>query len=114
MTLNLSRNATPKAKYFFNRMQILSSVALSAQPWGNDAQKPMGLIMMSWSSFGFSRPSMYPLGCPQLMPQPIALGTASGGWRINSTVGSKIYGLRSVTPSALRLPGRRYPWGVFA
>jgi PiT family inorganic phosphate transporter len=95
-TLNLSRNATPKAKYFFNRMQILSSVALSLSHGANDAQKPMALIMMSLVIIGFSPtfhvPSWVILSCATA----ISLGTASGGWRIIRTVGSKIYRLRSV------------------
>ena len=43
-TLRLSQNLTPKAKYFFNRMQIISSIALSLSHGANDAQKSMGLI----------------------------------------------------------------------
>ncbi len=96
MTLYLARNATPKANIFFNRMQILSSIALSFSHGANDAQKPMGLIMMSLVILGlspsFDIPFWVIFGCATA----IALGTASGGWRIIKTVGSKIYRLRSV------------------
>ena len=95
-TLNLARNATPKATIFFNKMQILSSIALSFSHGANDAQKPMGLIMMSLVILGFSRTFHIPVWVILSCASAIALGTASGGWRIIKTVGSKIYRLRSV------------------
>lgn len=96
ITLYLARNATPNAKHFFNRMQILSSIALSLSHGANDAQKSMGLITMSFVILGiystFHIPFWVIAGCASA----IALGTASGGWRIIKTLGSKIYRLRSV------------------
>src|SRR5512136_1086267 len=95
-TLHLSQNATPKIKYFFNRMQIPSSIALSLSHGANDAQKSMGLITMALVILGisptFAIPAWVIFGCAAA----IALGTASGGWRIIKTIGSKIYRLRSI------------------
>jgi PiT family inorganic phosphate transporter len=96
ITLHLSRNATPRANIFFNRMQILSSIALSFSHGANDAQKPMGLIMMVLVILGFSPTFHIPFWVIISCATAIALGTASGGWRIIKTVGSKIYRLRSV------------------
>jgi PiT family inorganic phosphate transporter len=96
LTLHLARNATPKAKFFFNRMQILSSIALSLSHGANDAQKPMAIIMMSMVTLGLSSTFHIPLWVIIASATAIALGTASGGWRIIKTVGSKIYRLRSV------------------
>jgi len=96
ITLHLSRNATPRANIFFNRMQILSSIALSFSHGANDAQKPMALIMMSLVILGFSPTFHIPFWVIISCATAIALGTASGGWRIIKTVGSKIYRLRSV------------------
>ena len=96
LTVYLSRNATPKAKYFFNRMQILSSIALSLSHGANDAQKSMGLITMSLVILGLSPTFHIPLWVIIASATAIALGTASGGWRIIKTVGFKIYRLRSV------------------
>jgi len=96
ITFYLSRNATPKATYFFNRMQILSSIALSLSHGANDAQKPMGVIMMSLVVLGFSPSLHIPFWVIISCATVIALGTASGGWRIIKTVGSRIYRLRSV------------------
>lgn len=96
ITLYLSREATPKINYFFNRMQIPSSIALALSHGANDAQKSMGLISMSLVILGFS-PSFYvPSWVVASCAAAIALGTASGGWKIIKTIGSKIYRLRSV------------------
>jgi len=96
ITLRLSQNATPKAKYFFNRMQILSSIALSLSHGANDAQKSMGLITLSLVILGLSPTFHIPFWVVAACSAAIALGTASGGWRIIKTLGSKIYRLRSV------------------
>ncbi len=95
-TLYLSQNATPKIKYFFNRMQIPSSIALSLSHGANDAQKSMGLITMSLVILGVSPTFHIPFWVIASCAGAIALGTASGGWRIIKTLGSKIYRLRSV------------------
>jgi inorganic phosphate transporter, PiT family len=95
-TLDLSRNATPRAAFLFRRLQILSSVALSLSHGANDAQKPMGLIMMSLITLRLSPTFDIPLWVVLSCSAAIALGTASGGWRIIKTVGSGIYRLRSV------------------
>jgi len=96
MTFRLSQDATPKINYFFNRMQIPSSIALALSHGANDAQKSMGLISISLVILGFS-PSFYvPWWVVASCAAAIALGTASGGWKIIKTMGSKIYRLRSV------------------
>ena len=95
-TLRLSQNLTPKAKYFFNRMQIISSIALSLSHGANDAQKPMAIIMMSLVILGISPTFHMPFWVIASCSVAIALGTASGGWRIIKTVGSRIYRLRSI------------------
>lgn len=95
-TLYLSQNATPRARYFFNRMQILSSIALSLSHGANDAQKSMGIIVMSWVILGLSPTFHISTWVIFSCAAAIALGTASGGRRIIKTVGSRIYRLRSV------------------
>ena len=96
ITVYLSRNATPKISYFFNRMQIPSSIALSLSHGANDAQKSMGLITLSLVILGISPTFRIPFWVVASCAAAIALGTASGGWRIIKTLGSKIYRLRSV------------------
>jgi PiT family inorganic phosphate transporter len=96
ITFRIFRNATPKVNYFFNRMQIPSSIALALSHGANDAQKSMGLITLSLVILGFSPTFRIPLWVIASCAGAIALGTASGGWRIIKTMGSKIYRLRSV------------------
>jgi PiT family inorganic phosphate transporter len=96
ITFRIFRNATPKVNYFFNRMQIPSSIALALSHGANDAQKSMGLITLSLVILGFSPTFRIPLWVIASCAGAIALGTASGGWRIIKTMGSKIYRLRTV------------------
>ncbi|MGZ3569864.1 MAG: anion permease [Thermodesulfobacteriota bacterium] len=96
ITFHIFRNATPKVNYFFNRMQIPSSIALALSHGSNDVQKSIGLIAMAFILLGFSTSFHAPLWVIASCGAATALGTASGGWRIIKTVGSKIYRLRSV------------------
>jgi PiT family inorganic phosphate transporter len=96
MTFRIFRNATPKVNYFFNRMQIPSSIALALSHGANDVQKSIGLIVMSFVILGFSAGFHAPFWVIASCGVATALGTATGGWRIIKTMGSKIYRLRSV------------------
>jgi PiT family inorganic phosphate transporter len=96
VTIFLSRNATPEVRFSFKRMQILSSITLALSHGANDAQKSMGLITLSFVILGFSSTFHIPVWVIASCAGAIALGTASGGWRIIKTLGSKIYRLRSV------------------
>lgn len=96
ITYGLTRDATPGIRFFFNRMQILSSVSLALSHGANDAQKSMGLITLSLVILGLSPTFHIPFWVVVSCAAAIALGTASGGWRIIKTLGSKIYRLRSV------------------
>ena len=95
-TLYLARHATPRARFFFNRLQILSSIILSLGTGTIDAQKSMGLITMSLVFLGFVPSFEIPSWVVGSCAAAIALGTASGGWRIIKTLGMTIYRLRSV------------------
>jgi PiT family inorganic phosphate transporter len=96
MTFRLSQDATPKINYFFNRMQIPSSIALALSHGANDVQKSIGLIVMSFVILGFSAGFHAPFWVIASCGVATALGTATGGWKIIKTMGSKIYRLRSV------------------
>jgi PiT family inorganic phosphate transporter len=96
MTLHIFRIATPRGNYFFSRMQIPSSVALALSHASNDVQKSIGLIVMSFFFLGFSAKPNASFWVIASCGAAIALGTATGGWRIIKTMGSKIYRLRSV------------------
>jgi PiT family inorganic phosphate transporter len=93
---HLFKNASPRANYFFNRMQIPSSIALALSHGSNDVQKSVGLIAMSFIILGLSSAFYAPLWVIASCGAVTALGTATGGWRIIKTMGSKIYRVRSV------------------
>lgn len=96
ITFRLSRKTPPQISLFFNRIQILSSVGLSISHGANDAQKSMGIITMSLVILGVFPDFHIPFWVVASCAAAIALGTASGGWRIIRTLGAKIYRLRSV------------------
>ena len=96
LILRIFRNATPKVNTFFNRMQIPSSIALALRHGSNDVQKSIGLVAMAFILLGFSTSFDAPLWVIASCGAATALGTASGGWKIIKTMGSKIYRLRSV------------------
>jgi PiT family inorganic phosphate transporter len=96
ITFRIFHNATPRVNYFFNRMQIPASIALALSHGSNDVQKSVGMIAISFLLLGLSSSFDVPLWVIAGCAAATALGTASGGWRIIRTVGSKIYRLRSV------------------
>ena len=96
MTFRIFRNATPKVNYFFNRMQIPSSIALALSHGSNDIQKSIGLMVMSFVILGVSTGFHAPFWMIASCGAATALGTVTGGWGIIKTMGSRIYRLRSV------------------
>lgn len=90
--INISRKAKPSvAEWWFRKLQLVSSAALSFAHGGNDAQKVMGIIFVAMIAGGYletgdTMPEWIPLTCYTA----IALGTMSGGWKIVKTMGTKI------------------------
>ena len=77
----------------FRRMQILSAAAIAFSNGSNDAQKSMGIITLALFSGGFIAEFEVPLYVKVLCASAMAIGTATGGWRIIKTVGGKIFKL---------------------
>ena len=90
--INISKRAKPSvAEWWFRKLQLVSSAALSFAHGGNDAQKVMGIIVVAMVAGGYlpnadHMPEWIPLTCYSA----IALGTMSGGWKIVKTMGTKI------------------------
>ncbi len=92
----------------FRRLQLVSAAAFSINHGGNDAQKTMGIIVgllvSTQSLFAGSTDWTRHLYLPTADHIPwwiilsahaaIGLGTASGGWRIVKTMGTRITKLR--------------------
>src|SRR5215207_254170 len=84
----------------FRQLQLVSAGFMAFAHGSNDAQKSMGIITMALASYEASK------GRPAELHVPIwvivccatamALGTASGGWRIMKTMGHKIIRLRPI------------------
>jgi PiT family inorganic phosphate transporter len=92
----------------FRRLQLLSAALYSLSHGANDAQKTMGIIVgllvstqslflnqTGWMSYlHVSTADRIPLWVEMAAYTAIGLGTATGGWRIVKTMGSRITKLR--------------------
>jgi inorganic phosphate transporter, PiT family len=93
----LCRKATPSlVNSLFGRLQIISAAYMSFSHGSNDAQKTMGIITMALMSYSnlpeFHVPMWVMLACATAM----ALGTATGGWKIMKTLGIRLFNLRPI------------------
>jgi len=77
----------------FRKMQIISAAAIAFSNGSNDAQKSMGIITLALLSGGFIAEFEVPTYVKVLCASAMAIGTATGGWRIIKTVGGKIFKL---------------------
>lgn len=77
---------------FFRHGQILSSAFMAFSHGGNDAQKTMGVITLALIAAKQipAQPFHIPLWVMIVSATAMALGTASGGWRIIHTLGTKL------------------------
>lgn len=77
----------------FRKMQVVSAAMIAFSNGSNDAQKSMGIITLALFSGGYIAEFEVPLFVKVLCAAAMAIGTASGGWRIIKTVGGKIFKL---------------------
>ncbi|MCF0155006.1 MAG: inorganic phosphate transporter [Veillonella sp.] len=87
----------------FRNMQVVSAVLMAFSHGSNDAQKAMGIITLTLLSGGYidtlDVPTWVKLACATAM----ALGTAAGGWKIISTMGTKIFKMETINGFAADL-----------
>ncbi len=96
LTLFLARGATPGINRFFKRSQMVTAVGLALSHGANDAQKTMGVITLGLLVDGAIDEFVVPIWVIAASASMIALGTATGGWRLIKTLGGKIYKIRPV------------------
>ena len=93
--------AQRKVNVAFRKLQLVSASAMAFTHGTNDAQKAMGIICLALITYGKLQvvphhdlhvPLWVKVGCASMM----ALGTASGGWKIIKTMGRKIVKLRPI------------------
>ena len=87
----------------FRRMQIASASLMAFSHGSNDAQKAMGIIALALLSGGYIDTMEIPTGVKLACATSMALGTSAGGWRIISTMGTKIFKLESINGFAADL-----------
>lgn len=92
----LSRGASPRINKFFKRAQLGTALALALSHGTNDSQKTMGVIALAMVTTGFTREFHVPWWVITLSATAIALGTATGGWRLIETLGGRFYKIRPV------------------
>lgn len=96
LVLFLVRGATPRIGSLFKRLQWFTSLGLALSHGTNDAQKTMGIITMGLVATGYLSRFEVPWWVILLSATAIALGTASGGWRLVRTLGGKFYKIRPI------------------
>jgi len=96
LTLFMVRGASPRVNHWFKRMQMVTALALALSHGTNDAQKTMGIITMALVTVGYLSDFQVPWWVIALSAGAIALGTASGGWRLIRTLGAKFYKIRPI------------------
>ncbi len=93
----IRRLGQKEARTGYRYGQVFSASLVSLAHGTNDAQKTMGVISLALIAHGdisatnFSVPLWVKLGCAL----SIALGTATGGWRIINTMGNRITNVES-------------------
>lgn len=92
----LARNSTPRINWFFKRSQILTAIALAFSHGTNDAQKTMGMITLGLVATGYLDAFAVPAWVVFISASAIAIGTATGGWRLIKTLGAKFYKVKPV------------------
>jgi PiT family inorganic phosphate transporter len=92
---------------FFGRAQLVSSAYMAFSHGGNDAQKTMGVMTMSIAAYyGWAGEDWaVPLWVIVAAATAMALGTASGGWRIIRTMGHQIVELKPIHGFAAETAG---------
>src|SRR5512140_968429 len=99
----LSWNATPRINEVFKRSQLVTGIALALSHGTNDSQKTMGVITLALLTTGYLKTFAVPAWVIVMCASMIALGTATGGWRLIRTLGGKFYKIRPVDGFASQL-----------
>jgi inorganic phosphate transporter, PiT family len=89
-------DATPRINALFKRSQMVTGVVLALSHGTNDSQKTMGIITLALVTTGFLKTFAVPIWVIIMCASMIALGTATGGWRLIRTLGGKIFKIRPV------------------
>ena len=90
----LVRGATPRVNILFKSGQWLTALVMAFGQGTNDAQKTMGVIVLSLVISGVLPAFQVPLWVIAVSAATIAIGTSLGGWRLIRTLGGRFYKIR--------------------
>ncbi len=82
--------------HLFKVLQLGSAAFMAISHGSNDAQKIMGVIAMALFGMGYITDFHIPFWVVLSCASAMALGTATGGWRIIKTMGTKMIKLQPV------------------
>lgn len=74
----------------FRRLQLIPAFFIALTHGSNDAQKVMGIITITLFSTGFLPSFQVPVWVMLICALTLALGTTVGGWRIITTLGTRL------------------------
>lgn len=83
-------------RFTFSYVQVLSSAFMSFTHGMNDAQKVMGIITLALYTAGKISDIVVPLWVMFLCAFAMAMGTASGGWKVIKTIGMRLSHIRPI------------------
>jgi inorganic phosphate transporter, PiT family len=90
----LACNATPRINDFFKGAQFFTAAGLGLTHGANDAQKTMGIIVLSLVIAGVLPSFQVPTWVIVSSAGVMALGASLGGWRMIRTLGGRFYKIR--------------------
>ena len=96
LTYFLARDARPSINQLFCRIQVVTGIGLALSHGANDAQKTMGIISLALLVSGVIDRFEIPTWVVALSAAAIALGTATGGWRLIRTLGGGFFKIRPI------------------
>lgn len=91
-----------RANRAFRRLQLISASMMAFSHGMNDAQKTMGILALALFLFNQIPAIVVPMWVKLACATTIALGTATGGWKIIKTMGSKFFRIEPIHGFAIQ------------
>ncbi len=85
-----------KMNKLFKRLQVVAAAFMALTHGSNDGQKTMGIITLALFLFHQIPAIEVPFWVKLICATAIAIGTATGGWKIIKTMGKKIFKMEPV------------------
>lgn len=96
LVLWLVRGATPRVNVLFQRGHYVTTALLAMSHGTNNGQQCMGVITLGLVLIGLQATFQVPLWVIALVALALAIGVATGGYRIIRKLGAQIYRLRPI------------------